>query len=209
MNRNKRRLPRAHLGAALLCLAALAVLLCCVKETQKRTLTPTRHKRQGQDVNRDAARPGPIATAVILDPSPYLPSVYSQEGLDALIAALQSKEVRLVRVSSWDSLFETKRGVKRRRADLAVVVSFQDVPNLATATAESQQECACKLSGSVIEVASGRVLDMQETEHEGVPGRGYEKVCLSAVLAGANAYSEVVARVITSYQHGGTAVEDD
>ena len=205
----KSRAVLRRLGFAFLALVILAACTGCVKETQKRKLTPTRHKRQGPGVNQEDTRSGPIVTAVMPDPAPYLPSVYSQEGLDALVAALKSKGVRVLRVNAWDDLFETKRGVKRRQADLAVVVSFLDVPKLATAALEGQQECACRLSGSVIEVASGRVLDKQETEHKGVPGRGFEKACLSAVLAGVNAYSEVAARIITSYRSGGTAIEGD
>ena len=117
------------------------------------------------------------------------------------MAALQAKGLRVFRASGWDDVSETKRGVKRLKAELAIIVSFRDIPNLATVDA-SDQKCACRFSGSVIEVASGRVLDKQQAEHEGSPGRGFEKVCLSAVLASVRAYSEAAAHIIRNYEAG-------
>ncbi len=205
MNRKTTQLLRRHLGFALIVLVALAATGGCVKETQKRKITPTTHRQSRSsakaDQDRGASRSGPLVTAVMLDPAPYLPSVYSQKGLDALVAALQAKGLRVFRASGWDDLSETQRGVKRLKAELAIIVSFRDVPNLATIDA-SEQRCACKFSGSVVEVASGRVLHREEVEHEGTPGPGFEKACWGAVLASARAYSEVAAHIIGNYEAG-------
>jgi len=195
------RVLRRHIGFALIVLVVLAVIAGCVKETQKRKITPTAHRQSRAKADRDrgASRSGPVISAVMLDPAPYLPSVYSQEGLDALVVALQSKGLRVFRASGWDDLSETKRGVKRLKAQLAIIVSFRDIPNLATVDA-SDQKCACKFSGSVVEVASGRVLHREEVKHEGAPDRGFEKACWGAVLASAKAYSEVAAHVVGNYE---------
>ena len=190
----------------------LATAFGCVKETEKREVTPAapRPPRSAPNAEqrRDASPTGPIVTAVMLDPVPYLPSVYSQEGLNTLMAALQSKGFRLLPASGWDELFENEGGVKRPKADLAIIVAFKDLPRLATAEA-SEQTCACKFSGSVVEVTSGRVLHRQEAEQEGTPARGFEKACLNAVLECAAAYSEVAAQIMRDYEAGQTSSKSD
>lgn len=205
-------LDRRQVGPLFLVFLILAAAFGCVRETEKRKITPATLRPQTSaakaEQRRVASPTGPIVTAVMLDPAPYLPSVYSQEGLDALRAALQSRGFRVLPACGWDELFETERGVKRTKAELAIIVAFQDQPRLATVEA-SEQSCACKFSGSVVEVASGRVLHREEAEHEGTPGRGFEKACLSAVLASANAYSEVAAHILRNYEAGQTSSESN
>jgi len=203
----KNRTGLGRMGYVLLAFVLLAAHTACVKETQTRKITPTTHKqlrsKAKADQERGASRAGPLVCAVMLDPAPYLPSVYSQEGLDALVAALQEKGLRVWRASGWDDLSETKRGVKRLKAELVIIVAFRDMPDLATATVEApQQECACRFYGSVVEVASGRVLNREEVEHQGAPDHGFEKACHNAVLASVRAYSEVAAHIIGSYEAG-------
>ena len=208
----RRRFDQRQVGLLLVVFLILVTAFGCVRETEKRKITPATLRPPTSAPNAEQRRvtspTGPIVTAVMLDPAPYLPSVYSQEGLDALMAALQSKGFRLLPASGWDELFETERGVKRTKAELAIVVAFQDLPRLATVEA-SEQTCACKFSGSVVEVASGRVLHREDAEHEGTPARGFEKACLNAVLASANAYSEVAAHVMRNYESGQTSSESD
>ncbi|MBN1593135.1 MAG: hypothetical protein JW941_07825, partial [Candidatus Coatesbacteria bacterium] len=179
--------------------AFMAVCLGCVKETQSRAVVPTENKWQKPVTTHHRTHSGAAIIAVMLDPAPYLPSVYSEEGLRAIQRALISKGKRLVQAECWDDLFETTRGVRRHRADLAVIVSFRDVPDLATSSPEVKQECACKLSARIVEVGSSKLVDSRDLEQRGAPDTGFDKACLNSVLVAAQRYADIAAGLIADY----------
>ncbi|HUT02386.1 MAG TPA: hypothetical protein VM163_00645 [bacterium] len=193
---------RLHFGLGLVILTGLAFLTGCVKEMEKRDVTlagPAPLKPIAGAKHGGEASFGPVVSAVMLDVDAQLPSPYAQDGLKALVVALQSKGLDAFAASGWDDVYEVKAGVKTLRAELAIIVSFQDVLKLNTLDA-AQQKCGCKFTGKIIEVASGRVLHGEDVEYEGEPGKGFDKACLSAVISSAKAYAEVARHLIENYR---------
>ena len=195
------RFLRLHFGFGLVVLTGLAFLAGCVKEMERRDVTlagPAPLKPMAAAEQNGDASSGPVVSAVMLDTNVRLPSPHAQDGLKTVVAALHSRGLDAFSASGWDDLYEVEAGVKTLRAQLAIIVSFQDVLKLETMD-DAEQKCGCKLTGRIIEVASGRVLHGEDAEHEGEPDKGFEKACLSAVISSAKAYAEAAAEVIESY----------
>jgi len=194
------RLFRLHFAFGLLIIVGLAFLAGCVKEVKEQRVTFAQPPALKPNVGAKHDEPsfGPVVLAVMLDADAYLPSIQSQDGLKALVADLQSKGLDAFAASGWDDVYEVKAGVRTLRAQLAIIVSFQDVPKLNSVDA-AQQKCGCKFTGKIIEIASGRILHEEDVEHDGASGEGFEKACLNGIISSAKAYAEVVAHLIKNY----------
>ncbi|MBN2207985.1 MAG: hypothetical protein JW759_01630 [Candidatus Coatesbacteria bacterium] len=195
----------------LLGLLMLASLVGCVQETKSRKvdLTPAPQAQQTPKATQEAS-PGPVPglVAAMLDSSLSLPSAHSEKGLETLVNALRDCGITALAVSGWDELSRKQDSGVGAQADIIIIVSFHDIPNMRTFHNE-EQECGCKFAGRVVHIATGRVLHEKEISHKGAPGPGFESSCLDAVNGAAELYAKDAAEAIRNYMAGRVGATSD
>ncbi|MCD6327020.1 hypothetical protein J7M28_05660 [bacterium] len=204
MNMILRHSLKFRIAMFFLALAALLILGGCVKEVKERRLErshPASATDSGSARLRTAARSGPVAAAVILDSAAQVPSIYSEKGADKLVDSLSSMGFRASRALSWEEMRTARNPSGGMLYDLAIVVSFRDMPRLDTID-EKDRMCRCDFSASVIEVQTGRVLQKVEKQIAGDSGEDFKVACLNAVLKSASDFAELAAELIRDYQEG-------